>query len=188
MMILEHAIPIAWHMIWESLMKSIIALLIGTALGISPVLAQSTSTFTFKRTGDGYQSNTTWSDGSSVTTTSSGSKSTSTYQAPGTGYQPMGRNGYNPVGNASPTASDARLASPSPLYPRENTGFSVNNGQSGIKAAPAMTKEELEVYKAKQVEWEGRCRPMFVEDAEGIRRAQYAEKDCDLSSFNTAGP
>jgi len=49
-----------------------------------------------------------------------------------------------------------------------------------------MTKEELEVYKAKQAEWEGRCRPMFVED-EGIRRAQYAEKDCDLSPFNAAG-
>ena len=169
-------------------MKSLTALLIGTALGIAPVLAQSTSTSTFTRTGeDGYRSSTTWSDGSSATTTSSGSGSTTTYQAPGTGYQPMGRSAYNPVGNASPTASDARLASPSPLNPSENTGFSVNHGHSWIKAAPAMTKEELEVYKAKQAEWEGRCRPMFVEDAEGIRRAQYAEKDCDLSPFNAAG-
>ena len=168
-------------------MKSLIALLIGTALGIAPVLAQSTSTSTFTQTGDGYRSSTTWSDGSSATTTSSGSRSTTTYQAPGTGYQPMGPSGYNPVGNASPTASDARRASPSPLNPSENTGFSVN-GQSWIKAAPAMTKEELEVYKAKQAEWQGRCRPMFVEDAEGIRTAQYAEKDCDLSPFNAAGP
>ena len=168
-------------------MKSLTALLIGTALGIAPVLAQSTSTSTFTPTGDGYRSATTWSDGSSAATTSSGSRSTTTYQAPGTGYQPMGRSGYNPVGNASPTASDARLASPSPLNPSENTGFSVNNGHSWIKAAPAMTKEELEVYKVKQAEWEGLCRPMFVEDAVGIRRAQYAEKDCDLSPFNDAG-
>lgn len=166
-------------------MKSLIALLIGTALGIAPVLAQSTSTSTFTRTGDGYRSSTTWSDGSSATTTSSGSTSTTTYQPPGTGYQPMGRSSYNPLGNASP--SDARQDSPSALNPSENAGFSVN-GQSWIKAAPAMTKEELEVYEAKQAEWQGRCRPMFVEDAEGIRRAQYAEKDCDLSPFNAAGP
>lgn len=169
-------------------MKSLTALLIGgAALGIAPVLAQQ-STSTFTRTGDGYRSTTTWSDGSSAMTTSSGSRSTTTYQAPGTGYQPMGRSGYNPMGNASPTASDSRLASPSPLSPSENTGFSDNNGRNWVKAAPVMTKEELEVFKAKQAEWEARCRPTFVEDAEGIRRAHYAAKDCDLSPFNTAAP
>ncbi len=35
--------------------------------------------------------------------------------------------------------------------------------------------------------WQARCRPTFVEDREGIRRAQYAEPDCDLSRYNTAG-
>jgi hypothetical protein len=79
------------------------------------------------------------------------------------------------------------LGSPSPLNPSENTDFLVNNGDATIKAAPVMTKAELEVFKAKQAAWEDRCRPMFVEDAEGIRRAKYAEKDCDLSPFNTAG-
>lgn len=89
--------------------------------------------------------------------------------------------------NQSVSRLARNLGSPSPLNPSENTDFAANNGNSKIKAAPAVTKEELEVFRAKQAEWEDRCRPMFVEDAEGIRRAQYAEKDCDLSPFNTAG-
>jgi hypothetical protein len=75
---------------------------------------------------------------------------------------------------------------PSPLQPSENTDFAINRNLT-IKAAPALTKEELEVFKARQAEWEDRCRPVSIEDADGIHRVQYAEKDCDLSPFNTAG-
>jgi hypothetical protein len=76
---------------------------------------------------------------------------------------------------------------PSPLKPSENTDFTLNRGGGTLKAAPAMSEAELKVFKAKQDEWEARCRPTVVEDSEGIRRAQYAQGDCDLSSYNTAG-
>jgi hypothetical protein len=87
--------------------------------------------------------------------------------------------------SATTTTSGSR--STTTYQPPGHADFAINNGNVTIKAAPAMTKEELEIFKAKQAEWGDRCRPMFVEDAYGIRRAQYAEKDCDLSQFNTAG-
>jgi len=40
---------------------------------------------------------------------------------------------------------------------------------------------------AAQAAWTERCRPTVVEDREGLRRVKYAERDCDLSRFNTAG-
>jgi hypothetical protein len=56
-----------------------------------------------------------------------------------------------------------------------------------MKKAPTMTREEREIFAAKQAEWGARCQPKVVEDAEGLRRTQYAEQGCDLSQFNTAG-
>ena len=55
-----------------------------------------------------------------------------------------------------------------------------------MKIAPR-TAEELKVDEAAQVAWNERCRPIVVEDREGLRRVRYAERDCDLSRFNTAG-
>ena len=81
-------------------MKLVAGLLISAVVGVTPALAQSsTSVFTSTKTPDGERSTTTWSDGSSVTTTTSGSRTTTTYQPPGSGYQPMGRGGYNPMGH-----------------------------------------------------------------------------------------
>ena len=41
--------------------------------------------------------------------------------------------------------------------------------------------------QAAQAAWSERCRPIVVEDREGLRRVKYAERDCDLSRLNTAG-
>ena len=49
------------------------------------------------------------------------------------------------------------------------------------------TAEELKADEAAQAAWSERCRPTVVEDREGLRRVKYAERDCDLSRFNTAG-
>ena len=38
-----------------------------------------------------------------------------------------------------------------------------------------------------ETEWTARCKPTVEVDSEGLRRTRYAEKDCDLSRFNTAG-
>lgn len=75
---------------------------------------------------------------------------------------------------------------PSPLKPSENTDFVVNH-RGGTLEAVRMSAAEQAAFKAKQVEWEDRCRPFVVQDSEGIRRVQYAQRDCDLSSYNTAG-
>jgi hypothetical protein len=40
---------------------------------------------------------------------------------------------------------------------------------------------------ADRAAWNERCRPTVVEDRDGVRRVRYAERDCDLSRFNTAG-
>ncbi len=60
-------------------------------------------------------------------------------------------------------------------------------GNSGtVKIAPR-TAEELKADEAARSAWTERCRPTVVEDREGLRRVKYAERDCDLSRFNTAG-
>ena len=71
------------------------------------------------------------------------------------------------------------------LRPRQQTNFYVG-GSGTIKIAPR-TAEELKADEAAQTAWTERCRPMVVEDREGLRRVKYAERDCDLSRFNTAG-
>ena len=89
---------------------------------------------------------------------------------------------------ASQAAADAKAAaaaSGAPLSPSQQTNFYVGN-RGTVKIAPRMA-EELKADEAAQTAWTERCRPTVVEDREGLRRVKYAERDCDLSRFNTAG-
>jgi hypothetical protein len=83
-------------------------------------------------------------------------------------------------------AKAAAIASGAPLLPSQSTNFSLGGG-GRIKAAPRRTPEELKADDQARAAWKARCRPIMVEDREGVRRAKYAERDCDLSPFNTAG-
>ena len=90
---------------------------------------------------------------------------------------------------AAQAAADAKAAAAAapgaPLLPSQQTNFYVGSGGT-IKIAPR-TAEELKADEAAQAAWKERCRPSVVEDREGLRRVRYAERDCDLSRFNTAG-
>jgi hypothetical protein len=86
---------------------------------------------------------------------------------------------------AAADAKAAAIASGAPLLPSQQTNFYVGSGGT-IKIAPR-TAEELKADEAGQAAWKERCRPTVVEDREGLRRVKYAERDCDLSRFNTAG-
>jgi hypothetical protein len=89
---------------------------------------------------------------------------------------------------AARAAADAKasaIASGAPLSPSQQTNFYVGN-RGTVKIAPR-TAEELKADEAAQTAWTERCRPTVVEDREGLRRVKYAERDCDLSRFNTAG-
>ena len=87
---------------------------------------------------------------------------------------------------AAARAREAAIAAGVPLAPSQNTSFVVN-GNSVIRAMPKLTPEEEKADADARAAWQARCRPSFVEDREGIRRARYAESDCDLSRYNTAG-
>jgi hypothetical protein len=82
-------------------------------------------------------------------------------------------------------AKAAATASGAPLLPSQQTNFYVGGGAT-IKVNPR-SAEELKAEEAGQAAWNARCRPTVVVDREGLRRVQYAERDCDLSRFNTAG-
>ena len=82
-------------------------------------------------------------------------------------------------------AKAAAIANGAPLTPGQQTNFYVNSGGT-VKIAPR-TAEELKADEAAQAAWKERCRPTVVEDRDGLRRVKYAERDCDLSRFNTAG-
>ena len=86
---------------------------------------------------------------------------------------------------AAADAKAAAIASGAPLLPSQQTNFYVSSG-GAVKIAPR-TAEELKADAAAQAAWNERCRPTVVEDREGLRRVRYAERDCDLSRFNTAG-
>jgi hypothetical protein len=89
---------------------------------------------------------------------------------------------------AARSAADAKaaaIASGAPLSPSQQTNFYVSSGGT-VKITPRTT-EELKADAAAQAAWNERCRPTVVEDREGLRRVRYAERDCDLSRFNTAG-
>jgi hypothetical protein len=89
---------------------------------------------------------------------------------------------------AAQAAADAKasaVAPGAPLLPSQQTNFYVGSGGT-VKIVPR-TAEGLKVDEAAQAAWSARCRPTVVEDRDGLRRVKYAERDCDLSRFNTAG-
>jgi len=83
--------------------------------------------------------------------------------------------------NAKVAAAAGAQATPGP-----SAGFSVN-GDNVIRAAPPLTSEQQKAEEQGRSAWQARCRPTVVEDREGMRRTKYAQPDCDLSRFNTAG-
>jgi hypothetical protein len=87
---------------------------------------------------------------------------------------------------AEARAKNAAIAAGLPLTPSQSTNFSVN-GSSVIHAAPALTPEQERADAEARASWQARCRPTVIEDRDGLRRTKYAEPDCDLSRFNTAG-
>jgi hypothetical protein len=87
---------------------------------------------------------------------------------------------------AAATAKAAAIAAGLPLTPSQSTGFAIN-GYGVIRAEPPQTPEEQTADAEARSAWEGRCRPMVVEDRDGLRRTRYADGNCDLSRFNTAG-
>jgi hypothetical protein len=82
---------------------------------------------------------------------------------------------------AAKAAAAAATASPGP-----STNFVVN-GSATIAAEPPRTPEQQKADAQAQSAWQARCRPTVMEDREGLRRTIYAESDCDLSRYNTAG-
>jgi hypothetical protein len=97
--------------------------------------------------------------------------------------------------DAAKAARDARVAAEAkaaaiarggPLLPSQSTNFSVGGGGT-FKAAPRRTPEEEKADDEARLAWTTRCRPVTVVDREGLSRTKYAEPDCDLSTFNTAG-
>jgi hypothetical protein len=86
---------------------------------------------------------------------------------------------------AAADAKAAAIASGAPPSPSQQTNFYVGS-RGTVKISPR-TAEELKADEAAQTAWSERCRPTVVEDREGLRRVRYAERDCDLSRFNTAG-
>ena len=87
---------------------------------------------------------------------------------------------------AAARAKAAAIAAGRPLSPSQSTDFSVNGG-GVVRLAPPRTPEQQKADAEARAAWQARCRPAVVEDREGLRRTQYAEPDCDLSPFNTAG-
>jgi len=87
---------------------------------------------------------------------------------------------------AAPAPGKAAAAPGAPLTPSQSTDFSIN-GSNVIRAAPPRTPEQQKADAEARAAWQARCRPSVIEDREGIRRRQYAEPDCDLSRYNTAG-
>jgi hypothetical protein len=80
-------------------------------------------------------------------------------------------------------AAKAQAAPPDP----ESSSDLVGNGDAVITAAAPRTTEQQKADALAQAAWQTRCRPSVVEDREGIRRVKYAESDCDLTRYNTAG-
>jgi hypothetical protein len=87
---------------------------------------------------------------------------------------------------AAANAKAAAIAAGLPLSPSQSTNFTVNGGNV-IGAEPSLTPERQKAEEEGRAAWQARCRPTVVEDREGMSRTKYAEPDCDLSRFNTAG-
>jgi hypothetical protein len=86
---------------------------------------------------------------------------------------------------AAAQAKASAIANGKPLTPSQSTDFNVN-GRNVIRAT-ALTPEQEKADADGRVAWLARCKPTVVEDREGLRRTKYAEPDCDISRFNTAG-
>lgn len=86
---------------------------------------------------------------------------------------------------AAAAAKASAISSGGPLLPSQQTNFSV--GGNGSFKAYRRTPEEQKAFDDGKAAWTARCKPTVVEDAEKLRRVKYAEPDCDLSAFNTAG-
>jgi hypothetical protein len=86
---------------------------------------------------------------------------------------------------AEANARASAIANGRPLLPSQQTDFAVG-GSATIKVVPR-TEEELKADRAGEAAWAARCKPTVVVDGEGLRRTKYAEQDCDLSRYNTAG-
>jgi hypothetical protein len=90
---------------------------------------------------------------------------------------------------AAANAADAKAAAiknGTPLTASQMTDFSVN-GETIVMDPGPLTPQEQKAEAEGRAAWEARCRPTVTEDREGMRRTRYAEADCDLSRFNTAG-
>ena len=87
---------------------------------------------------------------------------------------------------AAARAKEAAIAAGLPLSPSQSTNFSVN-GDSVLRAASPLTPEQQKAEVDGREAWQARCRPTVIEGRDGLRRTKYAEPDCDLSRFNTAG-
>jgi hypothetical protein len=87
---------------------------------------------------------------------------------------------------AAARAKAEAIAAGRPLTPSQSTDFGVNGG-GVVRVAPPLTKEQQKADADARAAWQARCRPTVVADREGLRRTRYAEPDCDLSAFNTAG-
>ncbi|WKA27097.1 hypothetical protein [Bradyrhizobium roseum] len=85
-----------------------------------------------------------------------------------------------PAADAKPAAASGALTLPS-----QQTSFYVAG--PGIVKIVTRSAADLKADEAGQAAWAARCRPIVVEDRDGLRRVRYAERDCDLSRFNTAG-
>jgi hypothetical protein len=111
--------------------------------------------------------------------------STASAQVSSSSSSSMG-NGSPADAGAKASAKAAAVAAGLPQSPSQSTNFSVN-GDSIIRAAPPLSPEEQKANAEASAAWKARCRPTVIEDREGLRRMHYAEPDCDLSRFNTAG-
>ncbi|WP_291684983.1 hypothetical protein [Bradyrhizobium sp.] len=90
---------------------------------------------------------------------------------------------------AAAAAANAKAAATAPgvqSSPGQPASFSIN-GDNVIRAASPLTPEQQKAEEEGRAAWQARCRPAVVEDRDGMRRTSYAEPDCDLSRFNTAG-
>ena len=87
---------------------------------------------------------------------------------------------------AAAAAAKAQAAGGAPAAPKQSTNFIIN-GDSVIPALPPLTPEQEKAEAQGRAAWQARCRPIVIEDRERLRRMHYAEPDCDLSRFNTAG-
>src|ERR1700676_264804 len=85
---------------------------------------------------------------------------------------------------AKAQAAAGTAGAPAASSPPANFGV---NGSSVIAAVPPLTPEQEKAEAGARAAWLARGRPTVVEDREGLRRTHYAEPDCDLSRFNTAG-